>query len=713
METAFPASAPGTVDPSAMNTEFSTSVPGTAAAPSTVHTPSRSSSPLSPDAPAISNHTLESIGLNPSRPKSPPAPVPNAEAGSSRGKKTVKVVNSLAGVFGDKSAPSSSRLGADVADSDPIQDTDQAGSSSSGAGGSKPVGKAKPHRPGPADMAWYIQYILNLFAREHVASHKHDSIEQVKYAYEKTDKMKYEAEAMRLKKAKKFAGKKDGETENETAARIISELLQPSSPAESKIPRNSCVGTTRLGQEPGYVGDSDSAAFFMDADRFFVDLPLSSPCRVVDAELAHPALAQTLLTDSVVIQAVPHSTFPNPTPSHIQHDADMPPQPTIYMALRCTRRQRRHNVLPAPATRTSHGWIFAVSSRPPLMCVRGAAGCEDVAAVCDSCTASHAFLFSFLTVKGQQHPGVVDVSILMKHPTTKPGSALLIIWSSIASHGLEALLRNFGISAVVLLSISSSRRLKHRMDRSELRKELMLCTTHVTADQSIAHAEFSTGEQMLTFVVGDSAPSSARMTQPNTLVADIFEDPADMDVNFDASTPAPPEIHNSDNPPLLFCGDGDEDRWDPEPTLNPEPELDDDLLEQVQLSPWKLLKGEFEGEELRHEIHLTDKALNAIQAHNLKANIDLGTHAYQKTIRAFPQLCDLPSLYQLQSEIAFLLGVNPVKCDCCKRSCCCFAGPYAELEECPYCEEPWFNSAAILGPSHPPSQSTLLKQENV
>ncbi|KAJ6453298.1 hypothetical protein C8R47DRAFT_926026, partial [Mycena vitilis] len=89
---------------------------------------------------------------------------------------------------------------------------------------------------------------------------------------------------------------------------------------------------------------------------------------------------------------------------------------------------------------------------------------------------------------------------------------------------------------------------------------------------------------------------------------------------------------------------------------------------------------------------LTDKAMNSIRAHNLKVNIDLGSRAYQKTIRAFPQLRDLPSLYQLQSEIAFLSGIKPVKYDCCKRSCCCFVGPYAELEECPYCEEPRFDS---------------------
>ncbi|KAJ7325782.1 hypothetical protein DFH08DRAFT_622594, partial [Mycena albidolilacea] len=89
---------------------------------------------------------------------------------------------------------------------------------------------------------------------------------------------------------------------------------------------------------------------------------------------------------------------------------------------------------------------------------------------------------------------------------------------------------------------------------------------------------------------------------------------------------------------------------------------------------------------------LTEKAMDAIRAHNLKVNIDLGARAYEKMKRAFPQLSDLPSLYELQTQIAFLSGVKAVKYDCCKKSCCCFVGPYTDLDKCPHCEQPRYDS---------------------
>jgi hypothetical protein len=79
--------------------------------------------------------------------------------------------------------------------------------------------------------------------------------------------------------------------------------------------------------------------------------------------------------------------------------------------------------------------------------------------------------------------------------------------------------------------------------------------------------------------------------------------------------------------------------------------------------------------------------MNAARAHNFKVNVDLGSRAYDKMRRAFPQLSDLPSLAKLQAEIGFISGVKPVKYDCCKQSCCCFVGPYADLNTCPYCDE--------------------------
>ncbi|KAK6992593.1 hypothetical protein R3P38DRAFT_3429840 [Favolaschia claudopus] len=134
---------------------------------------------------------------------------------------------------------------------------------------------------------------------------------------------------------------------------------------------------------------------------------------------------------------------------------------------------------------------------------------------------------------------------------------------------------------------------------------------------------------------------------------------------------------------------------DPEvPDKMAEPELEDELLSQVRLNPYELLEGELASEESQRPqgSRLTEAAMNAIRAHNLKVSIDLGARAYTKTKRAFPQLKDLPSLAHLQSEITFLSGVTPVRYDCCSNSCCCFVGPYADLDTCPYCDAARYDS---------------------
>ncbi|KAJ7206022.1 hypothetical protein GGX14DRAFT_367503, partial [Mycena pura] len=92
------------------------------------------------------------------------------------------------------------------------------------------------------------------------------------------------------------------------------------------------------------------------------------------------------------------------------------------------------------------------------------------------------------------------------------------------------------------------------------------------------------------------------------------------------------------------------------------------------------------------ENRLTDHGMNTVRAHNFKVNTDLGSRAYEKMRRAFPQLNDLPTLTKLQSEIAFISGVKPVKYDCCTLSCCCFVGSYKDLTTCPYCDVPRFDS---------------------
>ncbi|KEP49798.1 transposase family Tnp2 protein [Rhizoctonia solani 123E] len=53
----------------------------------------------------------------------------------------------------------------------------------------------------------------------------------------------------------------------------------------------------------------------------------------------------------------------------------------------------------------------------------------------------------------------------------------------------------------------------------------------------------------------------------------------------------------------------------------------------------------------------------------------------------------LPSLKNLRSRILALCGLKPVVYDCCKNSCVCFAGPFADLDACPECQTPRLNAA--------------------
>ncbi|KAF7325517.1 hypothetical protein MKEN_00400800 [Mycena kentingensis (nom. inval.)] len=116
-------------------------------------------------------------------------------------------------------------------------------------------------------------------------------------------------------------------------------------------------------------------------------------------------------------------------------------------------------------------------------------------------------------------------------------------------------------------------------------------------------------------------------------------------------------------------------------------ELDEAALEHCELSAADILSGNILSQDAQSGPRLSERAMDSVRAHNFKVKTDLGSRAYNMMRRAFPQLKDLPSLTKLQSEVAFISGVKPVKYDCCVKSCCCFVGPYAKLDACPYCDE--------------------------
>jgi hypothetical protein len=63
-------------------------------------------------------------------------------------------------------------------------------------------------------------------------------------------------------------------------------------------------------------------------------------------------------------------------------------------------------------------------------------------------------------------------------------------------------------------------------------------------------------------------------------------------------------------------------------------------------------------------------------------------HLKDDTFESLPfvfQNHTLPSWKETRSRVAFLSGLHPVAYDCCPNSCCCFVGPHALLDKCPYC----------------------------
>ncbi|KAG9086949.1 hypothetical protein FS749_003268, partial [Ceratobasidium sp. UAMH 11750] len=53
---------------------------------------------------------------------------------------------------------------------------------------------------------------------------------------------------------------------------------------------------------------------------------------------------------------------------------------------------------------------------------------------------------------------------------------------------------------------------------------------------------------------------------------------------------------------------------------------------------------------------------------------------------------DIPSEFIAWRRLRILAGLETSAYDCCINSCCCFLGKYKDLDMCPYCDEPRYNS---------------------
>lgn len=91
------------------------------------------------------------------------------------------------------------------------------------------------------------------------------------------------------------------------------------------------------------------------------------------------------------------------------------------------------------------------------------------------------------------------------------------------------------------------------------------------------------------------------------------------------------------------------------------------------------------------ERKLSEEDLNHLRLFALKTETHLKGTIYDKLKFAFPS-ASVPSWKQCQSHASRLSGYEPLRFDCCIKSCCCFTGPHADLQACPYCGSSRFDA---------------------
>lgn len=113
---------------------------------------------------------------------------------------------------------------------------------------------------------------------------------------------------------------------------------------------------------------------------------------------------------------------------------------------------------------------------------------------------------------------------------------------------------------------------------------------------------------------------------------------------------------------------------------------------QRGLSATDMLREDFEAERAERGHHMSPDDMTNIRGFNYKVDADLSATSYDKLRRAFPSLNDLLTHQRLQTRMAYLSGLQPVRYHCCVNSCVCFTGPYSSLTHCPFCNENRYNA---------------------
>ncbi|KAF7371874.1 hypothetical protein MVEN_00044600 [Mycena venus] len=194
--------------------------------------------------------------------------------------------------------------------------------------------------------------------------------------------------------------------------------------------------------------------------------------------------------------------------------------------------------------------------------------------------------------------------------------------------------------------------------------------------------------------------------------------------NNTTSSPDPPVLHTQSRssgiptkcPRLVTVHEISEDEQEDEPTGlqlefdadEPETdgEVDESLLTRRDLAAAERLESEFALENLRRDRQLPASAMNVSRAHNFKTNVDLGLRAYSKLKLTFPQLENLPTLYQLKAKIEALSGVNQQSTTAAYRHVVALlahtpiseCAPYSMFSDKKMCEELEYRARFVVSP---------------
>ncbi|TBU27577.1 hypothetical protein BD311DRAFT_612362, partial [Dichomitus squalens] len=88
---------------------------------------------------------------------------------------------------------------------------------------------------------------------------------------------------------------------------------------------------------------------------------------------------------------------------------------------------------------------------------------------------------------------------------------------------------------------------------------------------------------------------------------------------------------------------------------------------------------------------LSEEDLQYLRAFSLKVSEHMPGRTFAKLPYVFPT-SKFGTWKQVQSRVAELSGFEPKVYHCCVNSCCCFVGPHANLNKCPFCDESRLNS---------------------